>query len=172
MENHYYRDGDLQVRMAFWDEGFSQRHRQWGYDCPADDIDQIVADVPMGDKDVPSTMLVETSYGRPYALVEYKHERGLQVDRSRYARQWGVYTWMADRCGIPAFCVFYRREDYAMYIVPLNDIAKGYCKQEKWVPERLWVKVLYRFRGMDIPERLYSALNSSYPEQKKPTLSA
>ena len=47
-------------RTGWRDQALSERHRAWGWDCPALDMDFV---------------MIEYDNGKATALVEYKHEQ-------------------------------------------------------------------------------------------------
>jgi hypothetical protein len=116
----------------------SQRHRRWGWDCPAVDLDFL---------------FLEYDKGRAVALVEYKHQRA----KTQYPSH-PTYQAMIDlgnRAEIPVFAVRYA-EDFSYWIaVPLNAIARKWLPERKSLTEREWVTFLYRVRGYEPPATLF-----------------
>jgi len=121
-------------QTAWRDERISLRHRQWGYDCPALDIDFL---------------MLEYDRGRAVAVVEYKHEDA-QIVRLGHPSIRAI-TDLADRAGVPAFVVRYADDFSWFYPTPLNDRARGICAGGQRLTEHQWVVVLYRCRGRPMP---------------------
>lgn len=82
-EKHFKRDAWL-----------SQRHRTWGYNCPAMDLDFV---------------LVEYDNAQPVALIDYRHENG-SIDLNSIGSR--VLGNLADMAGIPAYIVQYGFKAY------------------------------------------------------------
>ena len=74
------------------DEILSAKHRRWGYDVPAVDIDFL---------------LVEYDRAKVQALIEYRHANG-QVRQDTSIK---AITDLADRAGVPFFIVRYYYAD-------------------------------------------------------------
>ena len=109
-EQHFKRDWVI-----------SQKHRSWGYNLPAVDIDFL---------------LLEYDNRKTVALVEYRHYNGeVRADSANML----ALIDLADRAGVPAFCVQYKYDidDGTLWkeaapdtpaefrIIPLNPIAEG-----------------------------------------------
>jgi len=127
-----------QERSCWRDLRLSQRHRRWGWDCPAVDLDFL---------------FLEYDKGKAVALVEYKHEKAAP----QYATH-PTYQAMIDlgnKAGIPVFASRYFDDFLQWIITPLNIHAT------KWLPERVtmteceWVKFLYHIRGYELPDGIF-----------------
>lgn len=127
-------------RTGWRDEALSQRHRTWGFNCPAVDIDFLMC---------------EYDEGKVVGLVEYKHHVGsVTLDTP-------TMSALADLCGgrfrpIPLFVVRYWPEIWAFRVLPVNAQAKTFCVDNPhWVDEdnemalseREYVELLHRIRG-------------------------
>lgn len=128
-------DGDRPVRpeRSEWrDIEFSKHHRtQWGFHCPMNDLDFVVA---------------EYCWFKAKALIEYKHERGLVDLRAPGMR---VLEDLADRAHLPAFVVRYGNDFDWYQVWALNALAV------EWLPrgyqrftEEEYVSFLYKLRGL------------------------
>ena len=126
-------------RSGWRDLALSERHRRWGWDCPAVDLDFL---------------FLEYDQGHPVAIVEYKNE---------HARpQWPSHpTYLAmrelgTRAGIPVFGVRYA-DDFSWWRVsPLNILAKTWAPAQVQMTERGWVGLLYTIRGRSTPADLFT----------------
>jgi len=133
-------DREVRPERTGWrDMRLSQRHRQWGWDCPAVDLDFL---------------FLEYDRGRAVALVEYKHERAMLQHASHPTYQ--AMTDLGTRAGIPVFAVRYA-DDFSWWrVVALNAKARDYLPQRREMTEQEWVTFLYELRGYKPPEDLFS----------------
>ena len=126
-------------RSGWRDAGISMRHRFWGYDCPAIDIDFILA---------------EYDNGKAVALIEYKNEHA-KPQKIEGRKQYAVLMDLCDRGNrgeLPLFSVRYK-DDYSRFlVVPINDGAKKIIPKRTVMKELEYVTFLYRIRGRNIPE--------------------
>ena len=103
------------------DAHLSARHRTWGHDLPAVDIDFL---------------LVEYFNREPYAIIDYRHENGRINLKSANSI---VLQRLGDRAILPAWIVVYSypMDETALWAepiegpwkfrpVPLNDLARKY----------------------------------------------
>jgi len=123
-----------QERTGFRDQALSERHRKWGYNCPAVDIDFL---------------LVEFDYSQPVALVEYKHERAAPQS-PKHPSIIAIAT-LATHSRIPFFGVRYTDDLSSFLVVPLNPKAKEHLSHRATATEEQWVAFLYQLRGRVIP---------------------
>lgn len=122
-------------RTGWRDERLSQRHRKWGWDCPAVDIDFL---------------MLEYDTGRASALVEYKNEHAKKQYASHPTYQ--AIIDLGNKAGIPVLACRYS-DDFSRYkVVPLNDIAKEFISAPKELNEFEWVRLLYKVRGREIDD--------------------
>ena len=126
-------------RTGWRDLSLSKRHRRWGWDCPAVDLDFL---------------FLEYDRGKAVALVEYKHEKAPPQFRTHPTYQ--AMIDLGNRAGAPVFGVRYA-EDWSWWqVTPLNDLAKQWAPRQIKVTEREWVTLLYRIRGYEVPEDLFA----------------
>jgi len=126
-------------RTGWRDLSLSQRHRKWGWDCPAVDLDFL---------------FLEYDKGQPTAIVEYKHERA----RPQYASHptYQAMINLGTMAGIPVFACRYSDDFTEWIITPLNDKAKLRLPNKQTMTERQWVTFLYELRGYTPPEELFN----------------
>lgn len=127
-------------RTKWRDEWISERHRTWGIDCPAVDIDFL---------------LIEYTHAEPAALVEYKHEsaRRATMDASHKA-----IASLGNRAAIPVFGVRYGYEgkDPVFRVTAINEFAQGRVPLPKTkMTEREYVTLLYAVRGEPLPKGIF-----------------
>lgn len=127
-----------QERTGWRDLALSRRHRRWGWDCPAVDLDFL---------------FLEYDKGKAVALVEYKHENAAP----QYATH-PTYQAMIDlgnRAGIPVFGCRYAA-DFSWYkVTGLNTEARKWINGQVKITEREWVTFLYRIRGYELPQAIF-----------------
>jgi hypothetical protein len=136
-----------------WRDGWlSERHRLWGTDAPATDIDFL---------------LIEFDHGKAVALIDYKYVEAQSASRSR-AQRMSSFSILAladlgDRAGLPVFVVEYGVDNVSHWrVVPINSIAIRELlrpEESEWVSEIEYVEWLYRIRGREMPEWLHENLN-------------
>ena len=126
-------------RTGWRDQRISARHRSWGYDCPALDVDFL---------------MLEYDAGKAVALVEYKHEDAPEIRRSHPSMR--AIIDLADRAALPAFVVRYADDFAWWYVIPLNDHARAFRADEGFLTEAAWVELLYRCRGRTLPDDWHS----------------
>lgn len=125
-------------RTGWRDLSLSARHRRWGWDCPAVDLDFL---------------FLEYDRGRAVALVEYKHEKAAP----QYAMH-PTYQAMVDlgtRAGVPVFACRYANDFSWWAVVPLSAGARSWLPERQTMTEREWVSFLYRLRGYELPDDLF-----------------
>jgi hypothetical protein len=126
-------------RSGWRDLSLSQRHRKWGWDCPAVDLDFL---------------FLEYDRGKASALVEYKHENAAPQYASHPTYQ--AMIDLGDRAGIPVFGVRYAADFSWWRVTPLNTEAKRVLPSRREMTEEEWVALLYRVRGHEMPADLFS----------------
>lgn len=121
-------------RTNWRDENISKRHRCWGVQCPANDIDFV---------------LIERKYNNPVALTEYKNEHCNRVnlnDGSIIA-----LSKLGTMAGIPCFLIIYKDNFSAFAVCPINDMAKNMLQLtgSKYIAmtERDYVGFMYKIRN-------------------------
>ena len=125
-------------RTGWRDGGLSARHRKWGWDCPAVDLD---------------CLFLEYDKGQPVAIIEYKHERAAPQYGSHPTYQ--ALINLGTRASVPVLAVRYK-DDYSEWrVIPLNPMAKRWLPERKTMTEREWVTFLYHLRGYDAPQELF-----------------
>ncbi len=121
-------------RSRWRDHRISERHRTWGYDCPALDLDFV---------------MLEYDTGKAAALVEYKHEDAAPIRGAHPSLR--AICDLANRASVPAFVVRYADDFTWWYVIPLNDLARSLQAEEVFLSEEQWVALLHRCRGREMP---------------------
>jgi hypothetical protein len=139
------------------DQEISGRHRQWGFNCPAVDLDFLV---------------VEYNLGLPVGLVEYKHESARMPDPKHPTYR--ALRDLADNYAggaLPFMLVFYRPTVWSFRVYPLNEVSQQFYAQSPdydgvsiHLTERRYVKSLYRMRQLTVDDRVLMACQDRLPE--------
>jgi len=129
-------------RTGWRDLGLSQRHRKWGWDCPAVDLDFL---------------FLEYDKGKAVALIEYKHEKAQPQFKTHPTYQ--ALIDLGNRAGVPVLGARYAA-DYSWWrITPLNNIAKTMLPEQIIFTEKEWVTFLYKIRGYELPDNVFIDCN-------------
>lgn len=141
-------DGVRNERTAWRDEWISQRHRLWGADCPAADIDFLA---------------VEYDLAVPVAIVDYKAFQPRDLDLK--GASFKALSWLADMAGIPFMIVFYNAKTAVFTVQPVNGAAKRRYRPNQVMSEQEYVASLYTLRKRSIPQALLARLSSFKPKR-------
>ena len=154
-----------QERTGWRDKKLSERHREWGYDCPMVDLDDIYSDsgCPMG-RDMWTCL--EYDRGHPKALVEYKHEYAVKafeeiINSNRLHPNQRSTKELADNSRIPYLITLYADNLTWYRVHPMNDYARQYIGETTKMSELEYVTLLYRMRGRIIPNDILKKLKNT-----------
>lgn len=126
-------------KTGWRDQRISERHRRWGWDCPALDLDFL---------------MLEYDRGKAVAIVEYKNEHAKPQYRTHPSYQ--ALIDLGNRAGVPVFGVRYT-DDWSWWrVTPLNGLAKKWVPKQTPMTEDDWVTTLYRIRGTKVPPALFT----------------
>lgn len=125
-------------RTGWRDGHLSDRHRKWGFGCPAQDIDFL---------------LVEYSSNNPVALIEYKSE--FAPEQYPTHPSYIALSRLGERAQLPFFVVRYAQDFSWWKIVPINSVAKMKVPERIEVNERLFVTWLWNLRGLEPPKEIF-----------------
>jgi len=143
-------DGTRLERTGWRDQEISLRHRMWGFNCPAVDLDFL---------------MVEYNLGKPCGLVEYKHHHA-QMPNVKHAT-YRALSELASMGSLPFIIAFYWPENWAFRVYPVNQIAKHHYGEGQAMSEYQYVQSLYRIRRLKITEQIADKLNKTMPEMKE-----
>ena len=121
-------------RSGWRDEELSRRHRTWGFNCPAVDLDFV---------------LCEYNHAKARALVEYKHKDAQPINPSHATYR--ALVDLADNYSpgpLPCFVAIYDPSNWSVWVVPLNERAQrhyAHCAGE-WLSEQRFVRSLHLLR--------------------------
>ncbi len=125
----------VKPERSYWrDHSLSERHRRWGWDCPAVDLDFL---------------LLEYDRGEPVALIEYKHQDAPPQYTSHPTLR--AVISLGNRAAIPVFGVRYAKDFTWWAVVPLNAPAKKHLPERVTMSEIEWVTFLHEIRGYRLP---------------------
>lgn len=119
-----------QERSGWRDQALSLRHREWGWDCPATDLDFV---------------MLEYDQGIAEAVIEYKHEYAKLADPK--SASFRALKDLGNRAGIPVFGVRYAADFSWFLVVPLNPLAKNILPVRRTINESQYIHFLYSIRG-------------------------
>lgn len=133
---------DVRAERTGWrDAALSERHRRWGWDCPALDMDFI---------------MLEYDEGKATAIVEYKNEHAAPQYPTR--ANYRALKDIGDRAGLPVFAVRYADDFTWFSVFPLNGKAREFVASKTSMSEVGWVSLLYSTRGREIPQDVRESL--------------
>lgn len=142
-------DGVRPERTGWRDESLSRRHRDWGFNCPAVDLDFL---------------MVEYNLGKAVCIVEYKHARARMPDLRH-----PTYRALADLAdgyrgkGLPFMLAFYWPGIWAFRVTPVNALAKEWFEGACELTEAEYVGRLYAMRQNKIQVEVLGRLNVERP---------
>lgn len=137
-------------------EKISARHRLWGYNCPAVDLDFVVA---------------EYNHEKPVALIEYKDKQAQSPDVRHPT--YGALKCLANgfnEGALPFFIATYCSDDWWFRLTPMNEAAEKFyssLRKDEAITEKRFVKSLYVMRKhiLTINDlRLIEGLNAVLPQ--------
>ena len=141
--------------LGWRDQGVSERHRTYGFDCPAVDLDFVV---------------VEYDTGLPKGLVDLKFScHALNTDHPSHR----AVAWLASGRGLPYFVAEYHVDSWTYKLWPINPEADEFLDQhgvhsEQRISEFQYVTLLYALRGKPLPPDVGARL-SRWPRIKPPS---
>jgi hypothetical protein len=138
-------------RTGWRDQEISNRHRQWGFNCPGADLDFV---------------MVEYNFGAPVAVVEYKHHKSNLIPNPSNPTIRAIGSlYSADGQQLPLFIAKYWPESWAFRVCPYNEMARLMLMTDEWMDytEREWVSLLYALRSQHLTNNVLSQLNDYKP---------
>lgn len=134
-------------RGYYHDDWLRDRHRLWGFDCPATDIDFIA---------------IEFNNEAPTALVDYKEDHHTQnLNDSRSGRN--AIKALANNSKIPFYVVRYVEHGNTYRVLSQNEYGYKRLLEHgniagKTLTEVEYVSFLYWLRGMTVPDSVVEAI--------------
>lgn len=144
-------------RTGWRDRELSQRHRSWGFNCPAVDLDFL---------------MLEYHLGTPVAVVDYKHHkhhegRNVNIGHPSYRAMSQLYDASGQQ--LPLFITRYWPEIWAVETLAVNDAAQALSKSPgAWVSmtEYDWVTGLHRIRNLTVQNTILRCLRRELPPEE------
>jgi hypothetical protein len=133
-------------RTGWRDQALSARHRRWGFDAPAVDIDFL---------------MLEYDSEKPCALIEYKAYQGRRINLDISGIR--AVTVLANLARLPFFVVAYEETVFWAYVKPMNAPASEHLKGTTLMSEAQYVTLLYRLRQRAAPETVLMNCNQTKP---------
>ena len=135
----------MNIERTNWrDQGLSARHRTWGDNLYASDLDFI---------------LCEYNWSICCAIIEYKSEFATKPNFS--SSQYKSLINLGNRADCPLFSVIYSKDFSNYKITPLNDSAKLYFKNEIELNEEKFTKFHKYIREKEL-KRIRSETDESF----------
>jgi len=134
-------------RNGWRDEPLSRRHREWGWPCPAVDLDFVLA---------------EYHSGRPVAVIDYKHINSAPVRVSHPSVR--AVRCLADAARVPFLVAFYDDSVWSFLIRRLNDVPlPAGVETDVAMSERDYVAALYAMRDAAIDRAVLDSRQDVVP---------
>ena len=137
---------DVRPERSGWrDEAMSRRHREWGFDCPAVDVDFL---------------MVEYDASTAVAMVEYKNGQS-KLATTLNNPSIKAIEGVANAAKIPFLIVAYETDFRLWTVAPGNELAKVAIGAPGWQywTELQYVEFLYKLRGLSLPPELRASLS-------------
>lgn len=135
-----------QETTGWRDDNLSARHRSWGVNCPATDLDLT---------------LVEFNWRVPVAIIDYKHGNSKDSIRD-IVRTDAVQAQLklAEMANIAFAVVMYWRQPWQFKTYPGNEKARQWFKTGELLSELEFVRILHKIRNFELPDKVAANLNS------------
>ena len=124
----------MRERSGWRDEAISRRHRLWGVELQATDIDWLVSEYRSESGDI-----------RPAAIVEYK--KGFANSPNLNSPQYIVIGKLATRADLPFFVCHYTADCSQFSVTPANGWAKKILSCTKNFSEEDYIRLGFFLRG-------------------------
>jgi len=142
-------NGVRKERKGWRDEEISKRHRDWGFNCPAVDLDFL---------------MVEYNHGVPVAVIEYKYYPAANVDLNhatyRALRVLANNFSHEGTEGLPFLIARYWKNPWCFKVRPANFVAKQWFDDYEGLSEREFVRRLYRIRELECKQKTLRDLDA------------
>ena len=136
-------------RSGWRDQEISERHRLYGQDCPAIDIDFLLA---------------EYDRGEPVALIEYKH-RMARIPKLSEPSYRAIIS-LANRAGLPAFLAYYEPETWTYWVRAINPLGRTHLAETTKMNEHEFYVFLCHLRQRPVEQAIMSKLKQGANDQE------
>lgn len=127
----------------------SDRHREWGWNCPAVDGDQMI--------------FLEYDRSNPVALIDFK---GINPNKSpTNTEAWRRMCDERDR-PVPFWEVHYREKPWRFFRKPINKAARA-VQDQKPISELKFVTWLYGLRNRPVPDDVRTRLANGQGDRSR-----
>lgn len=134
---------EVKKENTFWRNGkLSQRHREWGIDCSATDIDALIF-----------LEYQQNGYRnvRNSAIVEYKSVHAKETSPSQII----ALDNLSMQAMLPFWLTRYSDDLSRYWVTPTNDLAKKILSATCELSEEEYVKLMYTIRGFStVPDNI------------------
>jgi hypothetical protein len=139
-----------QEQLGFRCEELSRRHRLWGRNLAAVDLD---------------FPLLEYHHEKPVALVEFKYKLNTPlVDEEHPSIR--ALKHLADAASIPLLLVRYHPATWTLWVSPGNEYARAFIPMRgQEMSEREFASLLHEIRGEPVPPGLLKTLRGNALEE-------
>src|SRR5271157_3892401 len=134
-------------RTGWRDAELSLRHRDWGYNCPAVDLDFLV---------------VEYNFAKPVALIEYKHIGIHRLINVQHPTMRALLA-LAELANLPFALAYYDKNPFVFMVDPLNSKSQEWFTKWELLSEYDYVAKLYKMRGNIMALELSKILSTEIP---------
>tara|TARA_R100001224_G_C4024744_1_gene150531 strand:- start:2043 stop:2558 length:516 start_codon:yes stop_codon:yes gene_type:complete len=145
---------------GFRDESISRRHREYGIEISATDIDFVLLEF----KTEPDGTYRKGKYKSiPKGLFEYKHWNANRHSAINNASNKALYK-LAEWSGLPFFICFYDPDIWCFDVYPFGKKAEHYVERPQRFSEQNFVRLLYKIRMRPPKESIIRKLNDAIHE--------
>lgn len=134
-------------RTGWRDEEISRRHRVWGANIHAVDVDFL---------------LIEHYTGNPAALVEYKHHLAFVGPPNETNINYQAIIKLAQRAWIPFLVVYYWPDIWAFRVYPMNEEGYKHFSPGQELSEAHYVRKMFEIRGQVIEDYVIRDLRTDF----------
>lgn len=145
---------------GFRDERISRRHREYGIEISATDIDFVLLEF----QTKPDGTYRKGKYiSVPKGLFEYKHWNADRHSAINNASNKALYK-LAEWSGLPFFIAFYDPDIWCFDVYPFGKKAESYLEKATRMSEQNFVRLLYKIRMRPAKESIIRNLNDEIHE--------
>jgi hypothetical protein len=123
-------------QLIEWQVEISDRHRLWGYDLPAFDLD---------------FMMIEYDLCKCVAIIEYKNEHADPFNSDSANCRAMIHLSRHREGDLPAFCVRYASDFSWFEVTALNQAGEAWFSPPATISEGEYRNFLYRIRRRNPP---------------------
>lgn len=152
----HHKHGFAYSRADINDLDLNDRHRKWGWNCPAVDIDKL---------------FIEYNHCLPVAVMDYKLRESLYVPEPNRSSANNRATSNLCRENVPFFVTIYTKYPWNFRPIWINARARELAPQKQFLTEVEFVEYLYHLRGCVVPSSIASELDNQISWPSLPPVS-